>query len=229
MRDNRSSSSLIFGGLLFVAGAVWFLNEIGINLSLPDWMTRWPMILNVIGFALLFNMKNRLTGGILLSLGILFTIKHEFNLNFNIWTIALPLILMIAGGAILIQYLKPVRKQENVTDSDDFINDFSLMSGSKRIIKSQNFGGGKISAIWGGSEINLLEASASPNAVIDVFVLMGGGKIIVPADWTIIVQTTNVMGGIEEKRKNTLVRPNPEKSLTIKGVVVMGGFEIVSY
>lgn len=229
MRNNRSSSTLIFGGLLFVAGAVWFMNELGIDLSLPSWMTRWPMILNIIGFAMIFNPKNRLTGGILLSLGVLFTLKHEFNLSFNIWSIAIPVILMIAGGAMLLQYMRPSQSKEEGAESDDFINDFSVMSGSKRIIKSQNFSGGKISAFWGGSEINLLEASATPNAVIDVFVMMGGGKIIVPADWTIVVQTTNIMGGIEEKRKNTLVRPNPAKSLTIKGVVVMGGFEIVSY
>ena len=61
--------------------------------------------------------------------------------------------------------------------------------------------------------------------VIEVFCLCGGIDIIVPSNWSVKNETTALLGGIEDSRRNkNLVEPN--KILIIKGIVMLGGLEI---
>ena len=61
------------------------------------------------------------------------------------------------------------------------------------------------------------------SAVLDVFVMMGGMEIFVPADWTLELHVTPLLGGYDDKTQ----RPSaPAKRLIIRGTVVMGGIDV---
>ena len=57
-----------------------------------------------------------------------------------------------------------------------------------------------------------------------MFAVMGGFEIIVPDTWSVRVEVTPFMGGIEDK---TQARPGPSAPrLVVRGFVMMGGVEI---
>ena len=65
------------------------------------------------------------------------------------------------------------------------------MGGVKKASSSPDFEGGDITAIMGGAEIDLRQASIRGGpAVLDTFAMMGGIEIRVPDDWTVDLQGT---------------------------------------
>lgn len=114
---------------------------------------------------------------------------------------------------------------------DDLIDYVNIFSGGERQIVSQNFKGGKISAIFGGIELDLTKASLAPGySELEIACVFGGATIIVPDDWHISIQVTPILGGFSDSRKLSPGRTvDPAKHLIIKGVVVFGGGEVKSY
>ena len=116
-------------------------------------------------------------------------------------------------------------------DDQDKIDDVAIFGGGKRILHSDNFKGGTITAIFGGSEVDLSNCKlAMGENVIDVMAIFGGMTIFVPSDWKIIVNVFPLFGGFSVKgRKDPNVDYDPAKALIIKGVVIFGGGEIKIY
>lgn len=113
--------------------------------------------------------------------------------------------------------------------TDSIVNASAILSGANRIVTSQDFRGGHVTAVMGGSEIDLRRASinsANGPAVLDIFVLWGGVKIQVPTDWTVDVQGTPMLGGLG----NQTLPPSTDsgKRLVITGEVIMGGAEVTN-
>ncbi|MCH7409140.1 cell wall-active antibiotics response protein [Belliella sp. DSM 111904] len=111
----------------------------------------------------------------------------------------------------------------------EIITSQAFLSGDQKRILSKNFRGGKISAILGGSEIDLSQADLTEPAMLNVEVALGGIKLLVPPHWNVQVNVSNVLAGIEDKRMFSNVSPDPKKVLKIYGSVVLGGLEIKSF
>jgi hypothetical protein len=60
-------------------------------------------------------------------------------------------------------------------------------------------------------------------AVIDVFVVMGGLEITVPPDWTVANEALVIMGGIDDRSSGSA---GASQTLIIRGFILMGGVEI---
>lgn len=110
----------------------------------------------------------------------------------------------------------------------EYIDETNIFSGSEKKIISQNFRGGKITSIFGGSEIDLSSSHlAEGTNVLEVFYMFGGSSISVPADWVVVNKVTSILGGFSDKRN---VNPTPTsgsgKILIIQGFVMFGGGEI---
>lgn len=112
--------------------------------------------------------------------------------------------------------------------SEDFIDATTLFGGIHKNILSKNFKGGDITIFMGGAELNLTQADIQGTAELDITQIMGGTKIIVPANWEIRSQLTSILGSIEDKRQNIGIT-DPGKVLIINGSSVLGGIEIKSY
>lgn len=105
----------------------------------------------------------------------------------------------------------------------------AFLSGDQRRVLSKNFKGGKISAILGGSEIDLSQADMVEPAMLNIEVALGGVKLIVPPHWSVQINVSNVLSGVEDKRIYAHVSPDPKKILKIYGSVILGGLEIKSF
>lgn len=112
--------------------------------------------------------------------------------------------------------------------SEDYIDATTVFGSIHKNILSKNFKGGDITIFMGGAEINLSQADIQGTAAIDITQIMGGTKIIVPANWEVRSQMTSVFGNIEDKRQNISIH-DPNKVLIIDGSSVFGGIEIRNY
>lgn len=112
---------------------------------------------------------------------------------------------------------------------DDFIDSVSIFGGISKTILSKNFKGGDIVNIFGGCDINLTQADFTGTVTIDFVQIFGGAKIIVPTDWKIIIRTTSVFGGVEDKRPPSLIKENPDKVLIIDGTSIFAGISVQCY
>jgi predicted membrane protein len=112
------------------------------------------------------------------------------------------------------------------TDSSDFIRATVILGSFNRRCPSQNFRGGDVTAMMGGGKIDLRGAQIQGNeAVLDIFVLMGGLEIQVPESWVVEPRFTPILGGYED-RTNRLTLGT--QRLVITGGAIMGGITILN-
>jgi len=112
--------------------------------------------------------------------------------------------------------------------SEDYIDSVNIFGSMHKIITSKDFKGGEIVNIFGGGEINLMQADIKGKVLLDVVQIFGGTKIIIPSDWEVQTKMVSIFGGLEDKRNPTLPR-NPEKVLVIDGTSIFAGVDIISY
>lgn len=227
--DTRKSSNRPFGGfILIIIGTVFLLHEM--DFGLPSWLISWPMIL--IGVGVYAGSRRSFVPGswlIPLAVGAFFLVGREF-LNMNIRHLFLPVFLITIG---LYMIFRPRRKWERGLTSEnsgeDFVDSSVAFGGIKKNIISKNFQGGRIDNIFGGTDINMMQADFKGVIVMDFNVAFGGIKLVVPPHWNIRNEVTAIFGGVDDKRPQVQQTDEPGKVLVLKGSVMFGGVDIKSY
>jgi len=225
----HSSSRGPLGIFLIAVGLLLLVGNLGyLPYEVTDVLFSWPMILIAIG---VFNLIKREYSAavILLGIGTFFLLPDLFyDLNardvFKFW----PLLIILVGAMFFLRKRDSISFNRDNTNSQDVIDEVDIFGGGVSQIESQNFKGGKITAIFGGGEIYLDKCSMSPQgAVIDMAVVFGGTKITVPRGWNVKTEVVSIFGGFADKRnffnENSA---DPTKTLVIKGVAIFGGGEL---
>lgn len=238
-RANRKRS--LFGILLVIAGALLMLNNFDIiPHEVGRLIFRWPMILIGIGTVHLLSDKRKANGWILIIIGfvsmlfftdVLQLLNNPFDFDIkDIKEVIWPAALVAVGGIILFSKNRSRSCSVAEMDSNDYLDEMNIFGGGNRVVSSQNFKGGKITNMFGGSEIDLSRATPTENgAVLDVITMFGGSKILVPADWDVSVEVTSILGGFSDKRNNITTDPMTSKRLVVKGVAIFGGGEVKTF
>jgi len=249
----KSDGNIFAGVILVLVGGALLLRNTGF--PLPYWLFSWPMILIAVG--IYSGFKSNFTDNgwlIMIAVGGFFLADKIFT-NLSLAPYFWP-VLIIAIGLIFILRPKthtwtdqgfydrkttdpkdtaPVwgrtgSEEKPSFDSNDFVDVKSVFSGIQKNILSKNFQGGKITSVFGGSDIDLTQAELQGRATLRFEVVFGGVKIIVPPHWTVYNELEGVFHGVDDKRKyNQTGTIDTEKVLILKGSVVFGGVEIRSY
>ncbi len=111
----------------------------------------------------------------------------------------------------------------------DSVSIDSIMSGINKRMLTKDFQGGKLTAAFGGIDLDLTQSDLSGIVTLQVDVIFGGIKLIVPPHWDIRVEVTNIAAGVEDKRVYRQSEVDSDKILVIRGTVFFGGLEIKSY
>jgi hypothetical protein len=120
--------------------------------------------------------------------------------------------------------------QKKKASGDDLLDDVAVFGGGDRIIYSQNFQGGKITNIFGGSKYDLTGSKlATGRNYLDITMIFGGSKFVIPEGWDVKIEVTAIFGGFSDKRVRSMVVKDEDKTLVISGVTIFGGGEIVNY
>ena len=244
---------LIFIGVVLILDNIRFIPDF-----IPWWIWTWQFLLITIGVFSLLTSDKIGPGVILIGIGSIFLLSnvlpdvwpHFFN-----WfdrSIFWYLIIIIVGASLILRrkgegHRDPRRSHsrrpgfsrsnegETAAASEgeelDYLDEITIFAGGKKIISSSNFKGGRLTSIFGGSDIDLTQAQLASGVVeIEVFAMFGGWTLVVPQQWQVKSDVVAVFGGISDKRilRADTVKDNT-RQLVIKGFVMFGGGEIKSY
>ncbi len=233
----QNQSRLIVGLTLIFIGMLYLIDSFGIfEFPVSKYIFSWKTLLIFIGLVMFVNNKRKITGIVLMSLGVAFWIPSFFGVNITFWRVFFPLVL-IGIGALLVSKKNQSKVFGNYKVKGDYkiyetdeINDVSIFSGSHKIVESKNFKGGTLTSVFGSIEINLVNAElSSENPLLDVFTMFGGITLIVPGDWKVHSDVVSVIGGVNDKRRIMKSEVDKSKTLIVKGMAFFGGIEIKSY
>jgi len=243
LRDERQTSGqnqphmtnnrVVIGVVLVLAGLFLVIRNTGL---FPDFIDHiifsWPMLLVAIGLLMTLGASEKTAGVIVMAVGGFFMIPLLFRETFHMYNMFWPSIFIIIG----IIFIVTKRKGWNSVNSksmigDDYIDFVNVFSGGERQIVSESFKGGKVTAVFGGIELDLTKAKLAPGRnELEIACVFGGATIILPDNWFVTIEVTPVLGGFSDSRKLSPGRTIDSTSqLVIKGAVVFGGGEVKSY
>ncbi len=231
---NITDKRVVLGGVLVVIGALLLLGSMDIlDVSISRIIFSWSFIMTIVGLFILFNTNKKLLGGIFTGIGLFFLIPRIFPYVHYHGGIVFPVILIALGIYIILNHRKKdkVDAERSGFLKKDLIDDVSIFGGGSKIVASDNFRGGNITAVFGGSEINLTGCKlAEGDQIIDLLLVFGGTTIIVPRDWNVVVNVTSILGGFSDKSiRDPGVIPDQSRTLYVKGLAMFGGGEVKNY
>lgn len=230
MNKNTYLNPRVVIGIIFILlGSLFLLDNYDIIFfEVPDFLFDWQMIFIIIGTILILTARNKTAGVIFLAIGL-------FNYYPELW----PVIIILIGLAIMHRrnikrkfFTKTLGLEINhTTSSEDDFEDISIFGGGTRNYHSENFRGGRVISIFGGSEIRLTESKlAEGENFLEITALFGGNTILVPRDWNVEIDVMPIFGGFSDKRlKDPNLVYDSSRKLLIRGIVIFGGGELKSY
>lgn len=235
-------NNLIAGLLLLVIGVVLMTRQVERHL-IPDWLFTWPMILIIVGLFVGIQTRFRdFAWLILLGIGTFFLADDVFP-NSDAGRFVIPTVVCLAGLLLVlspgrkkqrdgINYPTPTYEAEPADNAARFAGDSldatAIFGNVKKVIYSKNFRGGEVVAIFGGAEINLIQADMQGPIVLEVVQIFGGTKLIVPPHWEVRSEAVAIFGGIEDKRPPQTIT-SPDKVIILQGTALFAGIEIKSF
>jgi predicted membrane protein len=229
LTNNRA----IIGVILVLVGLFLVMRNTGFFPEFIDHVIfSWPMLLVAIGLVMTLGASEKTSGVIVMAVGGFFLIPMIFRETFHAYNLFWPSIFVIIGLTFIVTKRRGFNSVATTgIVGDDYIDYVNVFSGGERQIVSENFKGGKISAVFGGMELDLTKAKLAPGRnELEVACVFGGATFIVPDDWNISIEVTPVLGGFSDSRKLIPGRiVDSTRQLVIKGAVVFGGGEIKSY
>jgi predicted membrane protein len=236
MRNENSASNKINKGLIFILIGV-FLFIKTLDLGFPAWVFSWQMLLIIIGCIVWPVSQFKNWGGlVVLLVGAIFFAKEYLMLTYDVTRFIWPAIFTIVGLALIFgKRQESTFKDRQVlppgVTTEDYIDSSVIFSGENRVVVSKQFKGGKVVAIFGGADINMIQADFQDRIEFDATCIFGGLELIVPAHWDVRLDMHTIMGGVTDKRPVELLgnATNSEKIFVIKGTCIFGGIEIKNY
>jgi len=138
-----------------------------------------------------------------------------------------PLLVVLFGLSVLLGRWRQRRRIPDVsTDDFDLIG---IFGGTERRVTSGSFHGGTATALFGGVDVDLRDATITdPPAVVTVTAIFGGVEITAPEEWVVEVDAIPVFGGVEDerpRRPSDAAQPD-EPDLLVTGFVAFGAISI---
>jgi predicted membrane protein len=230
-----TSNRAFIGVILVLAGLFLVIRNTGF---FPEFIDNvifsWPMLLVAIGLVMTLGATEKTAGIIVMAVGGFFMIPLIFRETFHMYNMFWPSIFIIVGVIFIVSRRgnwNRAKLNSKGVIGDDYIDYVNIFSGGERQIVSQNFKGGKITAVFGGIELDLTKANLALGvSELEIACVFGGATLIVPDDWHVTIEVTPVLGGFSDSRKLSPGRTvDPSKHLVVKGAVVFGGGEVKSY
>jgi predicted membrane protein len=235
--QNGSHSHVAMGIIVLLLGILFLLENLGFFYVGNIWKF-WPVILIALGIAKVFDargLRNTLWGIGLAAAGLILLAKSLGYISWSLWQLW-PVLLIFWGISML---LAGLGRQRTQTESDPFVADASKTSanvlkenvvfgGIHRKVEAQDFQGGKITATFGGIEIDLRGASTTREwIIIEAHAIFGGVELKVPDTWDVTVSGASMLGGyVDNTHPVPALEGTTRPRLIINGSAVFGGVTV---
>jgi|SRR5262245_35279538 len=220
---------LIIGLIIMFLGIVLTLDVLEV-LRARDVLRFWPVALIAFGVANMTSSTDRgalVRGGLMTFFGMWWLLTMLHVLPSQSWRLFWPLLLVVAGGALVAQTLQRTGDPPR-GDSSERVKIVGLLGGGNRTSTANPFRGGDLVAIMGGGQVDLRRAVIPPSgqAIIDIVSIMGGFEIIIPESWVVDDRTMPIMGGVGNETRPALTAGGSPPTLILRGMMFMGGINI---
>lgn len=227
------AAQVVVGIAVIAIGFLFLFDNLG-WLHLDMGMQFWPIVLIAAGVLKITQSRSRqgtVVGGFLLVFGAVMLLKGLDVLDIG-WNVLAPALMIGAGFVLVLRSATRGQRHGSGFDKagamtadaqDSTVNLTTVLGAYRRRVTTQFFGGGDITVIMAGCDLDLRQASIDGVAVLNVFALMGGINIKVPLDWTIEMEGVPLVGGFQDF---TVHPKDGGKRLVVRGSVVMGGLDV---
>lgn len=215
------STRTITGLIIVAVGLGFLLDAVGL-IGFSDLLAKfWPVFIILAGvLALKDSPRSPLWPAILIGFGSLLLLRQTDVIDFNVWKLIWPAIIIAIGFNIIFEKMN--HKPRVATDTDQDLS--AILSGNSSRNTSDNYKGGKLTAILGGIELDLNKATIEKEAYLDAFCFMGGVELRVPDTWEVRTSGTPILGGWDNKAVKPQAKNPPV--LHVRGTCIMGGLNI---
>jgi len=231
MAHNRTNAGRIFWGLILIAvGALFLFERFGWE-DFGDIVSKyWPVILILIGISMLLGNGFRQAGGALffILLGTFFLLRELDILHHDVWQYVWPAAIILLGIWLI---LRPLFRSHGiggipvVKESD--VDLTCIFSGQERKIQTSQFKGGRVTAIFGGCDLDFTSAGLEGGkATVEATAIFGGVEIVVPRDWHVVIDGTPILGGVSDERRQPISSAEAKATLYVKGTAIFGGISV---
>jgi predicted membrane protein len=228
-REHSPAQGAVIGAIVCLVGVLLLMDHLGI-IKVDHLWRFWPVILMAVGAAHVAEPGRRQWGVVVLLVGTVFLLNNLNILRFD-WSELWPVAIIVVGGMMIWNSVLGQRRRGDIPDSASTMNAHAIFSGIERRITAKDFRFGRVSAIFGGVELDFREADIDgDSAELEVNAIFGGGEIRVPEHWRVEAQNQVVFGGLSDetryaKRTDDAASP-ATKVLIISGTITFGGIEV---
>lgn len=219
----RHAPGVILGAVVMLFGVVLTLDNFGVLRSL-EVGRYWPVLVIALGLTQLTQSLLRRTrpqGLVLTLFGVGLLLLTLGAIRFRL---LIALGFLVIGTEMVWRALQRSRQLPVAPDPRRNLDVFTFMGSVEPTLNTHDFGGGRASAVLGGCDIDLRNASIEAGeVVVDTFAFWGGVEIAVPRDWAVELRGTAVLGSFDD----TTRKPDDDrKKLVVTGYAFMGAVEV---
>src|SRR3954471_16081125 len=162
------------GVLIIAVGILFTLENLGL-VDARDYFRFWPAGLMAVGLLKLWHGRGGAVFGgfVFVFAGTWLLLQLLGIVSISLWSLW-PVLLVVAGATIVWKGMNGPGTDRGTGDVHSTVSAIAVLAGINRGNTSKTFRGGDLTAILGGCEIDLRQASIEGEAVIDVFAMWGG-------------------------------------------------------
>ena len=212
-------------GIILILLGVYFIVKMlcpGFDINI-NWNIIWPVILMVLGIeGIIRSKKLNLFNVILTLIGVIYLLsglKIIGNINGKF---VIAIILIGAGISFILSSLG--KKKVKKISKDKMINYNGIFSDVKEVISSKDFKGANCYSIFGDIKLDLKNTSLKDDTVINCYAIFGGIDLIMPDDVNIIIHSSSLFGGVNNKTSNK--NSDNKKTIYINATAIFGDVDV---
>lgn len=221
----RKFNRILWGIVLIALGTIFALNALeiaSINIFFKGWWTLFIIIPSLIG---ILTEKDKIGNVIALLIGVGFLLEARDVFSFStLWKLCIPVIIVLIGIRLIAgAFIQKSPKTRTNFDKGGKVH-FVLFSGSDVDYSNKVFDGNSLTAVFGGIDCYLQNATIDRDVTINATTVFGGIEIYLPQDVNVEVSSASLFGGVDNARRG--IRIDGAPTVYIKASAVFGGIDI---
>jgi predicted membrane protein len=168
-------------------------------------------------------------------IGVLLFMNYQVDLNFDIWQLIVPAILILIGLRIIFQSTfrrrsfhfnstVNVEGQPNQTYSGNNKPEYSAIFSGNRVHVTDVFTGTNLNAVFGGLTLDLRDAVIQHDVEINATATFGGIDIFIPRGVKVKTNNVPIFGGVSNKAEQSNDPGAP--TIYLNATCMFGGIDI---
>lgn len=234
----RNKFSNVLWGLFFILIGIGFAGNVlfdwDFSLFFPGW---WTLIIIIPCFISMVQHGFGVGSTVGFIIGVMLLVSYYVDLNFNVWKLIIPAILIYIGFRIMFQ--NSLRKKpefyeqsfnnnpgepQGTTYSTGARQEYNAIFSSNRVRVTDTFYGASMNAVFGSVVLDLRDAQIPGNVEISAQAIFGGIDIFVPAGVNVKVNNIPVFGGVSNRAMQSKDPAAP--TIYLNSTCMFGGIDI---